>query len=50
MGVTDPYFDAAPSSSLDAWEREAMNHPVFRLTEKLASANGQKRGPVSNRT
>lgn len=50
MRVIGPYYDAAPSSSLDAWQREALNHPVFRLTEKLASANGQKRGPVSNRT
>jgi hypothetical protein len=50
MRVVGHYFDAAPGSSLDAWQREAMNHPVFRLTVKPGTANGQRRGPVSNRT
>lgn len=42
MRVVGPYFDAGPGSSLEAWQHEAMNHPVFRLTEKLVTANGQK--------
>lgn len=49
MRVVGPYFDAARNSSLDAWQREAVNHPVFRLTEKLAPEDRQKRDPASDR-
>ena len=29
--VVRPYLDASPEDGLEAWEGEAMTHPVFRL-------------------
>lgn len=49
MRMVGPYFDTEPSSSLDAWQREALNHPVFRLTERLATEDRQKGDPASDR-
>ena len=31
--VVRPYLDARPEDELEAWEGEAMTHPVFRVLE-----------------
>lgn len=31
--VVRPYLDAKPEDELEAWEGEAMSHPVFRVLE-----------------
>jgi deazaflavin-dependent oxidoreductase (nitroreductase family) len=33
--ITRPYFDARPDSPLEAFEREATRHPVFRIVGEL---------------
>lgn len=33
-GIVRPYFDARPNSPLEAFEAEALQHPVFLLEEK----------------
>lgn len=33
-GIVRPYFEVQPDSSLDEFEAEAPNHPVFLLEEK----------------
>lgn len=33
-GIVRPYFDAQPDASLEAFEAEASQHPVFLLGEK----------------
>ncbi len=33
--ITRPYFDATPSSPLEAFASEAHRHPVFRILQQL---------------
>jgi deazaflavin-dependent oxidoreductase (nitroreductase family) len=35
-GYTEEYFDAGPESSIDQFEAEAGNHPVFEVVSAIA--------------